>query len=163
MPRPYGRGIKQYIQICFRPCNAANATKHVTHVQPANTPIPGPTPLYTPSSISSRTFVQLHYKVPNGCNGTPHVHPQNCHFPLSEIHPSNTLISRPPQRSTLNGIIQSAVFLQFTHRTDPHTYRPTDGQDDKPLLVNTRLHYIVLIDSDAANDMGYSPVNEQSR
>jgi len=45
--------------------------------------------------------------------------------------PSNTPILQPNALTTPNGIqIQSAVFPQFTHRTDRQTDRPTDGQGD---------------------------------
>jgi len=50
--------------------------------------------------------------------------------------PSNTRIPRPTQLTTPNGIqIQSAVFPQFTHRTDRPTYRLTDGIGDRSVRI----------------------------
>jgi len=67
--------------------------------------------------------------------------------------PSNTPIPRLTQLATPNAIqIQSAVFPQFTHRTDRQTYRQTEGRSRRQTCKNTRLHSIVLMESDAADN-----------
>jgi len=79
----------------------------------------------------------------------PHSSPK-CPFPFGELHPpppSNTPIPQPTLLITPNGIqIQSAIFPQFTHRTDipsdQQTNERTNGWDGRQMCSNTRLHSI---------------------
>jgi len=72
----------------------------------------------------------------------PHIYPKPAYFPSTISIPSNTFILRPTPPTTPNGIhIQSAIFPQFTHRTDSpdrYTYRQTDkpyGHDASRIVV----------------------------
>ena len=60
---------------------------------------------------------------------------ENLNFLLPDVDPpSNTVIHQPTTLTTPNGIqIQSAVFLQLTHRTD----RLSDGLGNKPVRIPT--------------------------
>jgi len=71
--------------------------------------------------IGARNFAQLRHKVTVGDNGMPRIYSQNYPFPstISTLPTSNTTIPRLTALNTPNGTqIQSAVFQQFTHRTD---------------------------------------------
>jgi len=107
----------------------------------------------------------------------PHIYTLNCPFPCTISTHSNTPIPRPTPPTTPNGIqIQSAVLPQFTYRTDKRFDRPTDRQtdrqtdgrtdgetdrqtdkktdrwDSRQVCKNIRLHSIISIKCDAANN-----------
>jgi len=86
------------------------------HGPTSNTPIPWPIPLTTPNAIDWCTFAQQRNKVPTGYNGMLHIHPQNCPFPSTYLHPHlihpslNWLHSPVPQTASRSN-------LPFYHST----------------------------------------------
>jgi len=111
------------------PETAASSSGSVTA---SNTRMPQPAPLtiLNYSLIVLHTFAQLHNEASIGCNGTLHIHPQDCPSIRRSPLPSNTPVPWPNPLTTPNGIcILSVVFPQCTFGMGRQTNRWTDKRD----------------------------------
>jgi len=108
---------------------------------------------YTPKTTPSQALALWLNGPPCKWSGVEWTTPSPSTSPPS----SNTPIPRLTPLTTSNGIqIQSAIFSQFTHRTNQNTERKTNRQTDswarRQLCSNTRLCCNVLIESDNAKN-----------
>jgi len=110
--------------------------------------------------IDTCNFAQLCHKVPIRYSGMFHIYPQNCPFPLDDLHPHLIHLSLERLHSLLQTAFRSSQPFFHNSRngqTNRPTVRQTDRQTDRSarrqLCSNTRLRSIVLIDSNAANNV----------
>jgi len=100
--------------------------------RPSNTPIHQLTQLTTPNgnSIASHTFTQVCNKVPISYNGTSHIHPQNCTFPSTDLHPYIIHSSLDHTNSPPKTASRSNQPFSIFHPL----HRPKDRQTDRQMV-----------------------------